>query len=92
MHDLRKRSRQRIQCKGSARIALAVDILDVSNSGIRARISVPLPVGTIIRLGLPRIGERHACVVWMRDGHVGCEFMAPLGDPHLDVLRTASVE
>lgn len=81
----RRETRVAVECKASARIALCVEILDASSMGVRARISVPLPVGTTLKIGLPGGAERHARVAWADGGLVGCEFMAPL-DPR-DLTR-----
>jgi len=75
--DARRHDRHLMGVKGSARIALGIDIIDASTSGVRACLSVPVPVGTLIKIGLA--GQtRHARVVWT-DGEVtGCEWLAPL--------------
>lgn len=78
--DSRREARAAVACKASARIALSVELIDISRQGVRARISVPLPVGAMLKIKLPDGVERHARVVWARDDLVGCEFLAPL-DP-----------
>ncbi|TCP35923.1 PilZ domain-containing protein [Sphingomonas sp. BK235] len=66
-----------------ARIALSITILDVSANGLRARISLPLAVGTLLKFSLPGSGEHHARIAW-RDGEIfGCEFMKPLNSQEL---------
>lgn len=83
--DSRREKRVSVECRASARIALCVEILDASSMGVRARMSVPLPVGTTLKIGLPGGTERHARVAWAEGGLVGCEFMAPLD--HKDLTR-----
>ena len=78
--DARRHDRHIMGMKGSARIALGIDIIDASTSGVRACLSVPVPVGTLIKIGLA--GQtRHARVVWTSGDETGCEWLAPLA-PH----------
>lgn len=83
--DTRRHDRHSMGVKGSARIALGIDIIDASTSGVRACLSVPVPVGTLIKIGLA--GQtRHARVVWT-DGEVtGCEWLAPLASHELKAV------
>lgn len=76
--DNRRDDRMPVECRATARVALSVEILDASPGGVRARISLPLPVGAMIKIGLPGGAERHARIAWAQEGVVGCEFMAPL--------------
>lgn len=76
--DGRREPRTPTDRKASARIALGVDLIDISRNGARARLSIPLPVGTLVKLGLGTAGERHARVIWSDDGLTGFEFLAPL--------------
>lgn len=75
-----------LNVKGSARIAVGIDIVDASASGVRARLSVPLPVGTLINIGLPGNHKRHARVVWSDGDVTGCEFVQPLDSYELVTL------
>jgi hypothetical protein len=75
--DARRAPRHPIGAKGSARIALQIEIIDASEGGVRARLSVPLPVGTLLRITLA--GQtRHARVAWTDGDVTGCEWLAPL--------------
>lgn len=89
-NDNRREPRISVECRATARIALSVEILDASPSGVRARVSLPLPVGTVLKIGLPGGTERHARVAWAEDGLVGCEFMAPLDADHLRKLLSGA--
>ncbi len=82
----RRAPRVPVECRAIARIALCVEILDASPCGVRARVSVPLSVGTVLKIALPGGTERHARVAWADQGLVGCEFMAPLDDAGLRKL------
>jgi hypothetical protein len=90
--DHRAKPRVPVQCRASARIAVGIEILDASPNGVRVRMSIPLPAGTVLKLRLPSGGERHARVAWAKDGLFGCEFMAPLDPAELDALMTAGPE
>lgn len=91
-NDKRRDQRVATECRAIARIALSVEILDASAGGVRARISVPLPVGAVLKMGLPGGTERHARIAWAREGLVGCEFMAPLDARALDRLLAATAQ
>lgn len=86
----RRDPRLSVECRAIARIALSVEILDASAGGVRARITVPLPVGAMLKIGLPGGAERHARIAWARDGVFGCEFMAPLNAAELEQLLAAT--
>lgn len=88
--DNRREPRLAAECKATARIALCVEILDASHRGVRARISVPLPVGTTLKIGLPGGTERHAKIAWSEGELFGCEFMAPLSPAELAKLLAAT--
>ena len=88
--DKRRAPRMPTDRKASARIALGIDLLDVSRLGARARVAIPLPVGALIKLGLGAGRERHARVVWTRDGVTGFEFLAPLDDADLADFSAAA--
>lgn len=64
--------------KATARVALGIELIDISANGARARTSIALPVGMLVKLGLGSGTERHARVVWVADGITGFEFMAPI--------------
>lgn len=85
--DARRHDRHIMGMKGSARIALGIDIIDTSSSGVRARLSVPVPVGTLIKIGLAG-QSRHARVVWTDGDVTGCEWLAPLAPHELRAVVT----
>ena len=89
-NDNRREPRLAVACRATARIALSVEVLDASRSGCRARISMPLPVGTTLKIALPGGTERHARVAWVQEDIFGCEFMAPLGKRELESLVIAT--
>ena len=75
--------------KASARIALGIDIVDISRNGVRARVSIPLPTGTLVKLGLGAGAERHARVIWTEREMTGFEFLAPLDADQLPAATAA---
>lgn len=83
--DDRRRREPRITTdrRASARLALCIDLIDISRHGARARVSIPLPVGTLVKLGLGAGAERHARVVWTANSITGFEFLAPLSSGDL---------
>lgn len=89
-NDNRREPRLPVECRATARIALSVEVLDASRRGCRARISVPLPVGTTLKIGLPGGTERHARIAWMDADVFGCEFLAPLSKADLESLAVAT--
>jgi hypothetical protein len=76
--NLRRDPRHATNRKASARIALGIDLLDLSLNGARAKVSIPLPTGTLVKLGLGQGADRHARVVWTEGGVTGFEFLAPI--------------
>lgn len=88
--DQRRERRLSAECRATARIALSVEVLDASASGLRARISVPLPVGATLKIGLPGGFERHARIAWVDRDVFGCEFIAPLNPHELDAVIAAT--
>jgi hypothetical protein len=76
--DGRREERRSVAMRGSARVAVSIDVFDLSRNGVRARVSLPLPIGTLIRIGLGGEHSRHGRVVWTEDGVTGFEFLAPL--------------
>ena len=89
-NDARRAPRSRTECRATARVALSVEVIDASANGIRARMSITLPVGTTLKIGLPGAVQRHARIVWVNDGEIGCEFLAPLSVEELDRLLAAT--
>lgn len=87
--DARREERLAINAKGSARLALGIDLIDASSIGVRARMAVDLPIGTLLKIGLPGGPSRHARVAWSREGLTGCEFLAPLDAEELAALFAA---
>jgi hypothetical protein len=87
--DNRREERYNVSLRGSARVAVGIEVLDVSSRGARARVSLPLPVGTLIKIGLPGEKTRHARVVWWNEGVTGFEFLAPLKPYELEELCAA---
>ena len=85
--DARRAPRVPTDARGSARLALGIELIDVSALGARLRIATPLPAGTLIRLTLPPTAERHARIAWWDDGVAGCEFLAPLASRDLAALE-----
>jgi hypothetical protein len=73
--EARREDRVAVTMRGSARVAVSIEFIDLSPNGVRARLSLPLPIGTVIKIGLPREQSRHAKVVWTEDGVTG---LAPL--------------
>lgn len=85
----RREPRYPIAAKGSARLALGIELIDANAIGVRARIAVELPIGTLLKIGLPGGFSRHARVAWGRNGITGCEFLAPLNRAELAALLGA---
>lgn len=73
-----------------ARLAVSVEITNASAQGVRGRTSLPLAVGTLLKLSLPGSSERHARVAWVEDDQFGCEFMKPLTSNELRELVEAT--
>ncbi|MFT3978799.1 MAG: PilZ domain-containing protein [Sphingomonas bacterium] len=88
--DERRAPRSPVECRATARIALSMELLDASALGVRARMSIPLPVGTTLKISLPGGVERHARIVWVKDREIGCEFLAELNPKELDTLLIAT--
>ncbi|MFW2853111.1 PilZ domain-containing protein [Sphingomonas sp. TX0543] len=88
--DARRAPRAPAECRATARVAVSVEVVDASSNGIRARMSIPLPVGTTLKIGLPGGVQRHARIIWASDGEIGCEFLAPLAIDELDLLLAAA--
>jgi hypothetical protein len=85
----RREPRMATSHKATARVAISIALIDISLSGARARISIPLPVGTLIKLSLSADRMRHARVAWSDDGITGFEFLAPLTPADLAEFATA---
>ncbi|MEH3103163.1 MAG: hypothetical protein PGN12_04580 [Sphingomonas phyllosphaerae] len=88
--DNRRETRVPAECRGLARLAISIEILDASAAGLRARTAMTLISGTLLKLTLPGGAERHARIAWV-DGHIfGCEFMKPLNSKELRDLVDAT--
>lgn len=59
---------------------LASDVLlvNISPLGFMAREYGETAKGTLVRIGLPRLGQVSAKVVWSLGGRVGAEFIKPI--------------
>ncbi|WP_298673514.1 PilZ domain-containing protein [uncultured Sphingomonas sp.] len=88
--DARRAPRSPAECRATARVAVSVEVIDASANGIRARISIALPVGTTLKIGLPGAVQRHARIIWSNDGEIGCEFLAPLSEEELGSVLAAT--
>lgn len=80
MQNLRREERSPADRKVSARIAVSIDVIDVSRNGVRVKLGFPVPVGTVIRLGFGADRMRHARIIWLDGDLAGLEFLAPLDD------------
>lgn len=90
MIDNRREPRLPAECRGLARLAVSVEILDASAAGVRGRTALPLATGTLLKLTLPGSAERHARVAWVEGTLFGCEFMKPLNPKELRALVDAT--
>lgn len=88
--DNRREPRLPAECRGLARLAVSIEILDASAAGLRARTALPLVAGTLLKLTLPGNAERHARVAWVDGNLFGCEFMKPLNARELRDLMDAT--
>jgi hypothetical protein len=88
--DNRRDPRFSTECRAMARVAISVTILDVSANGLRARISLPLAVGTLLKFSLPGGSEHHARIAWHDADVFGCEFMKTLNSHELRRVVEAS--
>lgn len=88
--DARRAPRSPVECRATARVAVSIELLDASVNGLRARLSIPLPVGTTLKMGLPGGVQRHARIIWTTDGEIGCEFLASLSSEELELLLAAT--
>ncbi len=88
--DNRREPRIPAECRGLARLAISIEILDASAAGLRARAGMPLAAGTLLKLTLPGGAERHARIAWVDDHVFGCEFMKPLNAKELRDLIDAT--
>lgn len=75
-----KRVEDRLQTdrRATARLALSVELEDVSARGLRMKCPLRLPAGTMIRFTLPGAIETHARVVWADGEHIGCDLLRNL--------------
>ncbi|KQN92677.1 hypothetical protein ASE95_08355 [Sphingomonas sp. Leaf231] len=88
--DNRREPRIPAECRGLARLAVSIEILDASAAGLRARTTLPLATGTLMKLSLPGGSERHARIAWVEGATFGCEFMKPLTPRELRGLVDAT--
>ena len=58
--------------------SLEVRLVDLSESGFRARCDAMLMVGSAVRVDLPGIGEVEAQLSWRRGGEIGAMFVTPI--------------
>jgi hypothetical protein len=79
-HNPDHRSEERIPTsrRATARVALSLELQDISAHGLRARCSLRFSIGTVLRFTLPGAVETHARVVWSDGEHVGCDLLRPL--------------
>jgi hypothetical protein len=76
--------------RATARLALSLELRDVSVHGLQARCSLPLAAGTMIKFTLPGGVETHARVVWYDGEHVGCDLLRPLSSSEMDSVTAAA--
>ena len=58
--------------------SLPAQILDLSTTGFRARLTAPVAIDTVVWLKLPGLEAQQGRVVWAEDLVVGCVLTAPL--------------
>lgn len=58
--------------------ACAASLLDISRSGFRASVELPVYVGDAVTLPIARDRELSAHVVWQKDREIGCMFDEPI--------------
>lgn len=89
-NDNRREQRRHAECRATAKVSVSVQIIDASTNGLRARMSLTLPVGTMMKIALPGGTERHVRIAWTAGEEIGCEFMAPLKPEELERLLAAT--
>ena len=74
-----------------ARDGQPIDVVieDISATGCRIRIPLPLAVEDRLMIGLAGVGARSCRVVWAKDAEVGCEFDTPLTFAEIEETRFA---
>jgi len=76
-----------------ADIRTAVVLLDeISAAGFRMVSVVPLILGNLVTVELPRIGRRSAKVVWQSGVRFGCAFVTPITTEDLQEVMEAGAE
>ncbi len=54
-------------------------ISDISELGAKVRVATDLPIGTFVDLKINKLNDIRRCkVMWLRDGHVGLEFLVKI--------------
>jgi hypothetical protein len=63
---------------GSKCTRVTVDVTNISLTGVKIRVLVPLEVGALVWMRLPNLDPVYAKVIWAEDNEAGCEFLQPL--------------
>lgn len=90
--EQRREERFHATRRATARLALSLELRDVSVHGLRARCLLPLPVGTMVRFTLPSGVETHARVVWFDGQEIGCDLLRPLTELEISRVTAAAPE
>lgn len=61
-------------------------IVDLSESGFKARAATHIPPKSLVRLKVPGLGIVLARIIWCRNGNVGGEFVNPVGEGRLRLV------
>ena len=79
-HKFDHRSEERIPTsrRATARLALSLELQDISTHGLRARCALQFSIGTVLRFTLPGAVETHARVAWSDGEYIGCDLLRPL--------------
>lgn len=78
------RRNERMAVDGTARLrpnswsSMEVRLIDLSETGFRARCDAMMLAGSAIWIELPGIGEVEAQVSWRRKGEIGARFIVPI--------------
>lgn len=79
------RTRAAVAGRGS----IPLQVVNISAKGFMARTEADLPVGQIIAIRLPVVGEIKAEVRWALGGRIGCQFGRMIDlVPYLELLGT----
>jgi hypothetical protein len=80
--DKRKSGRRRTLFGGiifEGENAWECSISDISELGAKVRVATSLPVGSAVDLKITKLNDIRRCkVMWVRDGHVGLEFLVKI--------------